>query len=80
MNAKDGWDNSQATTEGWFLFSPQDGCPSVSAFFESIFFSGISKTVEGERLADAKALAFVQAKAAEGSTYHIDALARIQML
>lgn len=29
---------------------------------------------------DALALAFVQARAAEGSAYHIDALARTQLL
>lgn len=80
MNAKDGWDTQQAEQEGWFIFNPSEGDPSLCAFHKSDFFRGESLTIEGERLADAKALAFVQQRAREGSAYHIDALARTQLL
>ena len=76
------WDNEQARREGWGLFvlfekpELQVGYDYEAYFKEPHPFRG-GRTLEDW---DAAALRFVKDKAAEGSAYHIDALARIQLL
>ena len=81
------FDNTQAMAEGWILMPDGEGfeIQSDDFFLEynnnpNPFGSTTTDTAEQHVVCDAKALAFVQAKAAEGSAYHIDALARTQLL
>jgi len=75
----EGFDNTQAESEGWRL-DLWGGVASIGAGFES------RHKLRGFRwrmtLHQANELArqFVRDKAAEGSAYHIDALARTQLL
>jgi len=87
MNALEGWNQQQALREGWRL---------KKVFLRTVIFAeitgpfGFRKSAKDEfppirkwgdiLAADAKALAFVRQKAREGSAYHIDALARTQLL
>jgi hypothetical protein len=74
MSDWDGWDLNQAIQEGWFIDSDNRIDARSKHFGCRLAFQ---ETYEPAR---ARALAFVQAKAAEGSAYHIDALARTQLL
>jgi len=74
----DGWDDNQARIEGWFVHEYAGEVGGITAFASSAFFREASYPKDGE--ADAKALAFVQQRAREGSAYHIEALARTQLL
>lgn len=67
----DEWDNTAARSEGWLLWSGR-GC--IIPVFRAAFWTGEWEASKG------KALAFVQQCAAEGSAYHIEALARTQLL
>jgi len=68
------WDNTQARSEGWLLDEGNviialNGCFGLRLHQSSDF-----------RPSDARAIAFIQQKAKEGSAYHIEALARTQIL
>ena len=84
----DRFDNKQALTEGWILMPDGGGSFEIQSddFFEkdngrpSPFGSMPEDPPKAHAVCDAKALAFVQQKAREGSAYHIDALARTQLL
>ena len=70
----------QDHAEGWELCDEGDGeeTPEIYALFGH-FGCDLAVKVSWA-VADAKALAFVQQKAREGSAYHIEALARTQLL
>lgn len=70
-----GWNKTQCRSEGWNIYP--DTTPFIGVWDGSLAVSTVGMTVVE---ADAKALAFVQQKAREGSAYHIDALARTQLL
>lgn len=78
MNASDGWDPQQAEQEGWFIWHISVKGPFIG-FKHERRLSGYKSGMNASEY-DALALAFVQARAAEGSAYHIDALARTQLL
>lgn len=70
----------QAYAEGWDMCDVGNGevTPKIFALFGRF---GCGQAVNlSWAVADAKALQFVQAKAREGSAYHIEALALTQLL
>lgn len=69
----DMWDNKQANEEGWFV-------TKTGELYATPEFFGLAYDGKTWKPADKLALQFVQQKAREGSAYHIDALARIQLL
>ena len=71
----DAFDDTQAEEEGWDITS---GGIGVAAYFGHFGCASDDPITRGT--ADALALAYVQQRAAEGSAYHIDALARTQLL
>lgn len=78
----DAWSNAQAKEEGWYLIA-FGGHPEIQAWYDYELFTTKPhpfKTVGSYSTWDLKALAFVQAKAREGSAYHIESLARTQLL
>jgi len=66
----EGFDNTQANEEGW--------CLQQTGIKRSIPY--IVRSYTRHFYTDKEAKDHVQAKAAEGSAYHIDALARTQLL
>jgi len=79
MNALEGWDRDQARQEGWVLVSLfEEDTPSIMGATGGVFHSNY--VGEGWPTVDMKAVEFVKDRAAEGSAYHIDALARTQLL
>lgn len=82
------WDDTQARSEGWLIKREgwtmwpvgfiKDSRRKTIGVYSSDLDGYDSCTTLAEM--DQCALAFVQQKAAEGSAYHIDALARIQLL
>ena len=70
MNATDEWNDTQAFREDWYLSWPDETIQAYRLL--------LGETTWGQ--ANQRALAFVQKKAAEGSAYHIEALARTQLL
>jgi|JI8StandDraft_1071087.scaffolds.fasta_scaffold232324_2 hypothetical protein len=75
----DGWSNARAYREGWKLAKlfNEDTLRIIGA--EGGEFRRKYRG-QGWPLINMKALAFVQQKAREGSAYHIEALARTQLL
>jgi len=69
----DAWSNVQAETEGWFV-------TKTGELYATPGFFGLAYDVKTWKPADKLALQFVQQKAREGSAYHIDVLARTQLL
>ena len=76
------WDNRTATEEGWYLIMINGRCTIQAYYAFENQFNKPGPFVCGPGIEgwDAKALQFVKYKAAEGSAYHIDALARTQLL
>lgn len=72
----EGWDQACAMAEGWFIYRYDPIC--ISATVPGPFCSDHWTYCRGE--IDNRALAFVQQRAREGSAYHIEALARTQLL
>ena len=68
----DEWDDTQAISEGWYI-SAIDG--QIKRGFDIAGSSSASP-----EFLDQWVLAFVQQRAREGSAYHIEALARTQLL
>lgn len=68
----DEWDDTQASSEGWYI-STIDG--QIKMGFDIAGSSSASP-----EFLDQWALALVQQRAREGSAYHIEALARTQLL
>jgi len=75
MNALGGVLDYQAYDEGWFLGVEGQ---SIWAYSNSVFYEDLDR--DDHESANRRALAFVQQKAREGSAYHIEALARTQLL
>lgn len=73
------FDNTQAESEGWRL-ALGSGVASIGAGFESRHKLRGFRWHMTLHQADELARQFVKDKAAEGSAYHIDALARTQLL
>ena len=69
------WDDTQARSEGWLL--ADEG--NIIFALHGCFGLDMSRSTD-YRPNDGLALAFVQQKANEGSAYHIEALARTQLL
>lgn len=78
MSRLAGWDGIQAENEGWFIFEFEATAMEICAYARSNFQK--SQSYKHYKNGDLAALAFVQQRAAEGSAYHIDALARTQLL
>lgn len=84
MSIAEVWDELKAHSEGWSL-GTESGKPKVLAT-PGRFGCGkdprtwVAADVKALAFVQAKALAFVQQKAREGSAYHIEALARTQLL
>jgi hypothetical protein len=76
---KSGWDHSQAHSEGWWLFELSKPPIILSDSLTCKELPGYRATGDTRAL-DALARAFVQQRAREGSAYHIEALARTQLL
>lgn len=74
------FDNTQAREEGWELLMTSMRGPIIWEFYDDMTcrLPGYSPDMSPDQL-DALALAFVQQKAAEGSAYHIEALAICQL-
>lgn len=74
------FDQDQAISEGWILYIDTYSA-SVTALTRSTFRDmAVGNTPEAlGKSADAKALAFVEASARQGSAYHIHALAITQL-
>lgn len=70
-------DDAQARSEGWNVFEWGREVPRILALSNSPFTQG--NTILQMNRADERALQFVQAKAAEGSAYHIEALMLLQL-
>jgi hypothetical protein len=69
------WDNTQARSEGWLLVDEDNVIVALNGCF------GLDMNPSSDyRPSDARAIAFIQQKAKEGSAYHIEALARTQLL
>lgn len=69
------WDDTQARSEGWLLADEDNVIVALHGCF------GLDMSQSSDyRPSDARALAFVQQKAREGSAYRIEALARTQIL
>jgi len=76
MSALAGWDNLQAEKEGWRIGHTFNEGPFIGFMYEE----RLPGYEPGMKPREFDAIAFVQAKAAEGSAYHIEALARTQLL
>ena len=69
------WDDTQARSEGWLLVDEDKVIFALHGCF------GLDMNQSSDyRLSDARAIDFVTRRAREGSAYHIEALARTQLL
>jgi len=76
-----GWTGQQAHREGWYVgtYSASEARYKLDIRAFSGHFGSVVGKLSTFREADARALAFVQQRAAEGSAYHIEALMLAQL-
>ena len=73
------WDNEVASNEGWLLYGLLYGRPTIASGVNANrllgWYPGFPR-----HLIDDLAVMHVQQRAREGSSYHVEALARTQLL